>query len=352
MNALEIKHYLYNNQDKLIKLLEHLGFYNVRYRINNNFNGDFELRCAYEEGWNPTGVKIKITENNISYSDYSNSLNGDIFLAVRKKLGYNEEDFFKSFKYICDFLELDGKFQKIEKPKIFGGVFEKYKHSDNNTINYKIKTYPIEWLNDYDMIGNELFQKDGIDLKTQRKFKIGYDWNTNRIIIPEFSFEGELVGITSRYNGQDYEKYEEPKYYPIIEFSKSKVLFGYSQNYYDLCNSNIFLVESQKSVMRMDSMEKRNFLALGGKALSSIQIKYIQNLNPKSIIVSLDEDATEEEAINLCEMLKPKTSFITYKVGYIYDRDKKYLKLGSKNSIFDLENNKIKKCVKEYIKWI
>jgi hypothetical protein len=345
LNALEIKHYLFNNQDKLIELLEQLGFTEIKYRTKE------EIRCAYETGWNPTGIKFKLSENNISYSDYSNSLEGDLFLAVRHKLGYSEEEFFKSFKYVCDFLNLKGTFKKVEKPKIFGGMFDKYKKS-HNELSCNIKTYSIETLNNYELKGNELFQRDGINLKTQMKFKIGYDWNTHRITIPEFSFEGELVGVTGRYNGQDYDRYDEPKYYPIIEFSKSQVLFGYSQNYYGLCGSNIFVVESQKSIMRMDSIGKQNFLGLGGKALSDIQVKYIQNLNPKSIIVALDEDATEEEAIKLCEKLIPKTSFMTYKVGYIYDKDKKYLKLGSKNSICDLYQKDMKKCVKEYIKWI
>ena len=73
------------------------------------------------------------------------------------------------------------------------------------------------------MLGNDLFLKDGIDLTTQQKFCIGYDWNSNRIIIPEFSFEGELIGITGRYNGQDYEEWNEPKYYPIIEFNVIRI---------------------------------------------------------------------------------------------------------------------------------
>lgn len=345
MNALEIKHYLFNNQEKLIELLEQLDFSEIKYRTRE------EIRCAYDNGWNPTGIKFKLSENNISYSDYSNSLEGDLFLAVRHKLGYSEEEFFKSFKYVCDFLNLKGTFKKIEKPKIFGGLFDKYKKNDNG-LNYNIKTYPIETLNNYEIKGNELFQKDGINLKTQMKFKIGYDWNTHRITIPEFSFEGELVGVTGRYNGQDYDYYDELKYYPIIEFSKKMTLFGYSQNYYNLCGNTIYLVESQKSVMKLDSMGKRNFLALGGRALSPIQIKYIQNLSPKKIIVTLDEGISEQEMIKLCEQLKPKSSFMTYKVGYIYDKDNKYLKSGSKDSICDLEKEDMKKCVKEYIKWI
>ena len=130
-------------------------------------------------------------------------------------------------------------------------------------------------------------------------------------------------------------------------------LYGYSQNYYELCNQNIFLVESQKSIMKMDSKGKHNFLALGGKALSDIQIKYIQNLNPKSVIVSLDSDATEEEAKELCNMLKPKSSFLRYKVGYVYDDNEEFLIKANKESICDFKDIKtMNKCVNKYIHWV
>ena len=346
MNALEIKEYLCTNEDKLIELLEHLGCINIHKRTKDEF------RCGYEEGSNPTGVSIKLN-NNLSYTYYSKSESGDIFRLIRSKKGYTENEFGKSFKYLCDFLNLKGDFKKIEKPKIFGGLFEQFNKQSENNLSYEVKTYPITTLGRYELLGNDLFLKDGIDLTTQQKFCIGYDWNSNRIIIPEFSFEGELIGITGRYNGQDYEEWGEPKYYPIIEFKKSLTLYGYSQNYYELCNQNIFLVESQKSIMKMDSKGKHNFLALGGKALSDIQIKYIQNLNPKSVIVSLDSDATEEEAKELCNMLKPKSSFLRYKVGYVYDYNEEFLIKANKESICDFKDIKtMNKCVNKYIHWV
>ena len=39
-------------------------------------------------------------------------------LELRVKKGYTENEFGKSFKYLCDFLNLKGDFKKIEKPKI------------------------------------------------------------------------------------------------------------------------------------------------------------------------------------------------------------------------------------------
>lgn len=345
MDALEVKKYLYENQDKLIELLNYLGLSQIHYSSNKK-----EIRCAYEDNKNPTGIRIKLTEN-LSYKDFVNMCDGDIYGLVRHKMNLNKDDFYPSFKYVCDFINVGTTFIQKKDNNIFGGIFNQFKKNVNN-LEYDIKTYPMDILDDYEMKGNKLFQDDGIDLLTQRKFKIGYDWYTHRIVIPEFSFEGELVGITGRYNGQDYKKQGEPKYFPLIEFPKSQVLFGYSQNYYNLCNSNIFLVESQKSVMRMNSMGKYNFLALGGKSLSPIQVKYILNLNPKNIIISLDEDATEEDAMELCKMLRPKSTFLNYKVGYIYDDTNTYLKKDSKDSICDLKLNEIKECTKNKMKWV
>lgn len=344
MNALEIKEYLLSNTDKLESLLNNIGLVDIHYRTKD------EIRCAFDEGWNPTGVKILLNEN-LSYTDFSNSDNGDIYKLVRNKLKYKEDEFYKSFRYVCDFLDVKGTFTKVEKPQIFGGVFSHFSKQKTHNLTYNIKTYPIETLNDYELRGNILFQNDGIDLKTQKKYNIGYDWCTHRITIPEFSFEGELIGVTGRYNGQDYDERGELKYYPIIEFPKSMTLFGYCQNYYDLCGNTIWLVESQKSVMRMDSLGKRNFLALGGRTLSPIQIKYIQNLNPKNIIVAIDEGLEESEFIKICEQLKPKTSFLTYKIGYIYDKNNEYLKKGSKDSPADLSLNELKLLSKK-VKWI
>jgi len=177
LNAWEIKEYLLDNKDKLELLLENIGLLNIHYRTKD------EIRCAFDEGWNPTGVKISLNEN-ISYTDFSNNDNGDIYKLVRNKLNYKEDEFYKSFRYVCDFLDVKGTFIKVEKPKIFGGVFSQFSKQKTNNLTYNIKTYPMELLNDYELRGNILFQKDGINLATQKKYSIGYDWYTHRITIP------------------------------------------------------------------------------------------------------------------------------------------------------------------------
>ena len=341
MNALEVKEYLLQHEDKIIGLLEEIG-------LNDVHKNGKEIRSARRDGGNPTAIRIKLNEY-LTYNNYNENKKGDIYKLIGDTLGW--DNFPKSFNYICSYLNIDGTYEKIEREDIFGGFFSQFSKKTNDELKCDITTYPIETLGYYELCGNELFQRDGIDLSTQNKYNIGYDWVTHRLIIPEFSFEGELAGVTGRYNGTDWEKQGESKYYPIIEFPKSQVLFGYSQNYDELTESTIWLIESQKGVMRMDSLGKKNFLALGGKSLSPIQIKYIQNLNPKNIIVALDEGVDESIFIELCNLLKPQSSFFTYKVGYIYDKNNEYLKKGSKDSPADLSIEELKKLSKK-VRWI
>lgn len=343
MNALEIKDYLLHNTEKIKELLENLGCGEVSNTKHN------EIRCAKEEGANPTSIRVKLNDN-LSFSCYSEGISGDIYTLVGWKLDH-KDDFSKNFKYVCNALNINGTFTKVEKPTIFGGIFEELQKEKYNPLSNEMKTYPIETLNDYELIPNQLFLKDGISLETQIKYKIGYDWWSHRLIIPELNCEGELIGITGRYNGYDYENYGQVKYFPIIEFEKSKVLFGYSQNYNNLINNNVWLFESQKSVMRMDSSGVYNCLALGGRFISPIQIKYIQNLSPKSIILALDEGLDEGESIKTCLQLISKNIFNQYKVGYLYDNNNEFLKKGSKDSPADLPIDILKKFSKK-VKWI
>ena len=69
--------------------------------------------------------------------------------------------------------------------------------------------------------------------------------------------------------------------------------------------------------------------------------------------MSLDSDATEEEAKELCNMLKPKSSFLRYKVGYVYDDNEEFLIKANKESICDFKDIKtMNKCVNKYIHWV
>ena len=336
MDAIEIKKYLHENIDKLIALLEDIGMHNI------HPNSEY-ITCSRDCEGSGKSTRIKLNEY-LNVDDYKRGLKGDIFLLVGDCLGLS---FKKSFRYVNKFLGFEASFKISEKKTIFNGFFQK-----SNIKEFQLPLiYPIETLNQYERITIELFLKEGISSDTQAIFDVGYDWNTHRISIPEFNFEGELVGVTGRWNGDDYKNLNISKYYPIIEFSKQNVLYGYHINYYSLLNNNIFLCESQKGVLKAHSQGVFNVLGLGGKIVSTQQIAALQSLSPKSIILALDEDVLEEDILKECDKLISKSSFLQYKVGYLYDKNNDFLLKNSKDSPFDLGIDNLKNMTKKCIKW-
>lgn len=340
MNSLEVKEYLLNNTDKLVQVLKSLGLHKIDIKTEH-------ITCARDNEGNGTSTYIKLNKN-LTTQDFKRGIKGDIFTLIQD---IKNVSFPNAVKYINKLLGFSTEFKIQDKPKIFGGFFDTIKKQSKGLISLS-KIYPIDLLDSYENIPNEMFLYDGISIETQRLFNIGYDWNTHRITIPEFDCEGNLIGIMGRWNGDNYDELGLTKYYPIIEFPKSQSLYGYHINYRNLVNNNIFLWESQKGVMKLHSQGVYNSLGLGWKFISPIQINYIQALNPKSIIVGFDEGVPKEDFIKECEKLKSKSSFIKYKIGYLYDEKHEFLKEGSKDSPSDLPIEELRKMTKKLVRWI
>ena len=338
MNSIELKQYLLDNDNKLENLLKYIKLYNVRKKGK-------EIICSLDDEGNGTSIHIKLN-NNLTFNDYKRDINGDIFTLIQE---FKELSFPDTIKYINNFLGFDNSFVKIEKPKIFGGFFDKIKKHQEGI--YEIKKYSNDILKQYESCGNELFQKDGISLETQKKFNIGYDMLTQRITIPAYSCEGDLIGVMGRWNGNNYEKLGISKYFPLIEYPKRLTLYGYYINYNYLVNNYVWIFESQKSIQKMYQNNIRNCVACECASISNIQVKYIQSLNPKGIIIAFDEGLDEEMFIKQCNKFKTKSNFLNYRIGYLYDKENEYLKKGSKDAPADLSLENFKKLSKK-VRWI
>jgi hypothetical protein len=103
----------------------------------------------------------------------------------------------------------------------------------------------------------------------------------------------------------NYEPEEfEPKYLYLIQGFMSQTLFGYSENYSSLYEGNVIVVESEKSVLKLDSWGYNNVVALGSNSLSPAQAKLIMSLNPKSVIFMLDKSLKLQNTRTNIDMLK------------------------------------------------
>ena len=143
--------------------------------------------------------------------------------------------------------------------------------------------YPKEWL-DY-----------GITRDSMDKFGIGWYARQACISIPVVQ-NGQLVGCRGRYTRpQDIEK---GKYRPIslldgtvMKFPSSACLYGYDQNRAAVKQSKTaWLVESEKSVLKMDSWGIHNVLAVFGSNVSKQQIRMLLDLDVGKIILGFDSD--------------------------------------------------------------
>lgn len=332
-----LKQRIIDNADDMIpEILEAIGCAKIK-------NKDKEFRCAKDEYSDPTAIVIK--KGDLYTRCYSLNLKGDIFRLVQVLKGYG---FKQSLEFVCRLLNITPE-EKVETIEVFGGYYKKFKkYKDNNTT---LETYPEEILNDYIKTSNKRFTEDGISIDIQEKFNIGYDLLTNRISVPWYSPLGEIIGVMGRTNSD--EEYDmEYKWLPLMRFEKTKSLYGYSHNYYNMVNSTIIITESEKGVLQLASMNINKGVAVGCSSVSVNQKRLIYCLYPKKIILAFDEGLEEEHIKYEAKRLISNNVFSQTKVGYIYDKDNQILEKGSKKSPTDLGVKAFKELIKNHLSYV
>lgn len=328
----EIKEYLSNNVKIVKDILNYFKYKDITVRGQ-------EIRCSKPDGDNPTSVRIKLN-NYMSANDYSLAYKGDIIglIALHKHMKYGE---------VINIIKLmiNNKLVKQEKKaELFDGFF------DEVYVEYKynLVTYDKSILDKYEKCWNVMFLKDNISVQSQMFFNLGYDKETNRLTIPWFDYEGKLVGVMGRINNNKKTKY---KYLPLISFPKHYYLFGLYQNKeYIKKSKEVYLFESEKSVMQSWSYGYKNCVALGGNSIHEQQINQLLKLNVETFILCFDEGLNKEVIrsaildIRNCLFMKDEV-----KVKVMFDKDNKYLAEGSKCSPTDLGKETFENMIQECI---
>ena len=286
----EVKAKLLEQPESIIHILEIFGCHKAR--INGR-----EIRCAREEGWNPTAVVIRLTNNeNLLVKDYELNTVLDLINYLIKIKNANFKDVMNAIKQE---LHLDSIYNYKRKVGLFGGLYDGLSRHNGEI---SVTTYPEKILKHYGNAPCLLWLKDGISLSTQRKWSIGYDVQSQRITMPIRTSTGEIMAIKGRLNGEPEEF--EPKYLYIVNGPMSQTLFGYSENYSSLYENDIIVVESEKSVLKLDSWGYNNVVALGSNSLSTTQAKLLMSLNPKCVTFMLDKSLPLENTKKNAELLK------------------------------------------------
>lgn len=238
----------------------------------------------------------------IEYDWYS-----DIYQVILDCSNFNLIDSFKTTKYKSQ----KDKYVQKEVP-----ILPTY---PNGILDCFIKFYPPEWL------------YDGISKATMDKFNICFSSIQNKIIIPHYNINGELVGIRGRAL-DEWEIENIGKYMPVKLENKwyshplSLNLYGLNITKENIKRTGIcYIFESEKSVMQCDDFKMDNCaVAVCGSQLNKWQIKIlIKECHPQEIVLCFDkeeippDDNYFNKLYKLCSKYKNYANF-----SFIYDRMK------------------------------
>ena len=330
----EIKKQLLSNHDALISLLTEFGFCNINIRNN-------EVRFARNEQGGKN-IRIKLVNNDyLMVTDFVHGYRKDIISYIIEEKNTDFKTVLTTIKRLLNFT--DDWRPPSKKRSLFGGCYEGIIHKTSAPI----KVYDESILEKYLNIGNTKFLQDGISLNVQREFHIGYSVEDDRITIPIYSPNGELMGVKGRRN-YSTDNENDPKYLYLVPCQMSRTLYGFSENYSHMYGGTIMVFESEKSVLQCASYGYNNAVALGGNNLSEHQAKMLLSLNPKRVIFMLDSDLPLEQTKRNADALKSACVMRDLQI-YYFDWTE-CLDLSAKSSPSDEGKEVLEIILKENIK--
>lgn len=330
MNAVELKKYIFNKE--LIEfVLNSIGCHSIKYHPNKEF-----WSCANYNGDNVGAINVKNNKylNVRNYTRENDFPEGSDIISL---VQYNKNcSFIDALKYLHNILGL--KFtiskQKQEEPKKdILDIFKKHKTYTKAKVNIEeINDIEKKALNDYVPLLYIGWFREGIMPWTRDKFGLCYSYKRRRVIIPIRHWQtGILVGTNARTTVDNWEEFGIRKYDITPSYKKSLNLYGLYENKQDIEKKKIItIVESEKSVLKRDSLNDPTLVALSGKTMSDEQVSIIMGLDVYEVVVALDKDVPIEEVWNICEKI-----YIHKKVSYIWDS---WGLLGEKDSPADASN--------------
>ena len=206
------------------------------------------------------------------------SILGKGYSNFNKKSYTKNNDFFDNL--INDFIDEKDYQEKDNKLKIYDGNFLK------NLKTYRIK----DW------------EKEGIGYNTLLKYNIKYYQPSNQIVIPHYNINNEIIGIRGRSMiEEDCKKYG--KYRPLIISGQKMFNHPLGFNLYGINitkeaikkSKTAIIFESEKSVLMMDTYfdKYNNSVAICGSNISDFQMRELQKLDVKEVILAFDRQYKE-----------------------------------------------------------
>ena len=243
-------------------------------------------------------------------------------------------------------------------------LFKKFKATPLDDVEVE-ELPPVKKQFLYEVFSKDIIQDwldEGISIEAMNKFKIRYDRERDRVVIPHFRSDGKVIGYRVRnLDERVAERYG--KYIPLFYGDEcynhplGSNLYGINISKENIMKyKKVVVFEGEKSVLKYESFypNKNVSVAICGSNFSNTQKKMLLNLGVEEIVIALDKQYQEEgdeesiewkKKINkMCENIKDRirvtyiwdNGLLTYKDSPI-DRDKKTFEKLLKNRL-DINN--------------
>lgn len=334
MTISELKEYIYTHQ-KIELILNDIGCHHIVYHKSKDY-----FSCANFDGDNTGAINIK-NNKYLHCINYTRESYFDEQSDILTLIQYNQSQIlhvdytiFDVVKYLHDLLGLKLTFnRKVKKENNINAlsVFQKIKKHQKKTNVLEIDTIDEKELYDFAPMIHINWYREGIMPWTRKKFGLAYSYKFKRNVIPlRYWASGELMGFNMRTSVDNYDLFNIKKYFITPGYPKQMNIFGLWENKDSILQAGYVVVfESEKSVLKRDSLNDPTSVAISGKEISDEQAKILIGLNCE-IIIALDKDVNINHVRYCCEKF-----YGVRKVSYLYD---KWGVLGDKDSPADAKN--------------
>lgn len=262
----------------------------------------FPTCCHNLEGGSP---KLYYYKDSKLFRCYVEQVSFDIFTLLQRMYSLRGTDL--SLRQAIELCGLSSEEVNLDPlAKAFNCAEElRYLQELNNTYvpdvdNNHMKIYDPEILRQYsfDYMGLMPWIKEGISVETLNKFNIKYDKNKDAIIIPNFNYSGDLIGVRARYFKE--EDIKKGKYRPVYwnkttySHPTGRTFYGIWENHINIERKRIAIIfEGEKSVLLYNSIygsENNIALATLGQNITKDHIQYLLKMKVRQVILAYDTD--------------------------------------------------------------
>lgn len=240
-----------------------------------------------------------------------------------------------------ELLDIEYSFYKDIVLKIGGGAYVKKKETfyqpyesiyEKENHNIQIDLTPLNkgLLNVFTFYPTPEWLGDGISEESMKRYNILYSIGMNKIIIPHYDINDNLIGIRGRTLNEDELPYG--KYLPIkIGGKMYNHPLGYNLYGLNVVKNNIrryktaIIAESEKSCLQYDTMfgaDRNIVVAACGSSFHKYQLDLLIECGAERVLIAFDKEGETwkeqekyfEKLKSLCEKYKNYCS-----MGFIYD---------------------------------